>query len=279
MSNQIDFSSALSDLGQVLREALRTVGRPSEPQNDAIRALFTAVDATRMHLRRLRGVEPQTYAPAPQLVDLWREAAIAVAAFDRDLAIRLRLKAEFWSDPENWDAAECEHARIELEGLAESARGLLQRVVPSPDRQARNVSGDAHCFLSHASEDSVTVAAPLARAIETRGYRVWLDRFSLTLGDSLRARIDEGLRSSRYGVVVLSPSFLDKGWPMQEVRAILALEDADGRKRLLPVWHQVDVKKVAEKSPLLADRIGVSTDLGLEEVARQIIEQIASAAT
>ncbi|MBM4121610.1 MAG: toll/interleukin-1 receptor domain-containing protein [Nitrospira sp.] len=278
MNNGIDFSNALSDLNRTLRETLRSVARPSEPQKDAIRAVFTAVDATTMHLGRLRGVQPKSYAPNPELVDLWREAAIAVAAFDSDLAIRLRRKAEFWSDPENWNADECAHAGIQLESLAESARGLLQLVVPIPYRPTRDPSEDANCFLSHASEDTTTVAEPLMRAIETQGYRVWLDRFSLKLGDSLREKIDEGLRNSRYGVVVLSPNFFAKKWPMQEVRAILALEDADGRKRLLPVWHQVDYKAVARQSPFLADRIGVSTDLGMEEVARQIIDQIRSAA-
>lgn len=278
MNNDVDFSTALPDLARVLHEAMKSLRRPSELQKDAIRAVFTAVDATRMHLRRLRGTEPRSYAPNPELVDLWRESAIAMAAFDHELAIRLRRKAEFWSDPENWDADECEHARIQLEGLAESARGLLQRVVPSPDREPSDATRRAHCFLSHASEDRTTVAEPLARAIETEGYRVWFDKVSLVPGDSLRERIDEGLRSCRYGVVVLSPSFFAKSWPMREARAILALEDADGHKRLIPVWHQVDANYVARQCPLLADRIGIPTDLGLEEVARKIISQIGASA-
>lgn len=270
-----DFSSALPELAHLLQEKLKTLGRPTEPQKDAIRSMFTAVDATRMHLRRR---PPGVYAPNPELIDLWNDAAIQVAVFDPDLAIRLRSKAEFWSDPENWDAEECEHAGIQLESLAKSARGLLQRIVPSPDRQAPSIPGNVHCFLSHASEDTETVAEPLAKAIETSGYRVWFDKFALTTGDSLRAQIDEGLRVSRHGVVVLSPSFLAKPWPMREVYAFLALEDADGRKRLIPVWHRVGIKEIALKSPLLADRIGVQTDLGLEEVARRIISQIAFAA-
>jgi hypothetical protein len=274
MSNEVDFSSALPDLRREFREALRTLYRPSEPQKDAIRSVFSAVDATRMHLRRLRGITPQSYAPNPELVDLWREAAIEISAFNPDLSVRLRRKAEFWSDPESWDADECDHAAIQLDDLAESARGLLQRVVPSPDRTARNVRRETDCFLSHATEDVKTVAEPLARAIEAQGYHVWFDSFSLTQGDSLREGIDEGLRSSRFGVVVLSPSFFAKRWPMREVYAILALEDAEGYKRLLPVWHQIDANEVARQSPLLADRIGIPTDLGLEEVARRIVDRL-----
>jgi hypothetical protein len=38
-------------------------------------------------------------------------------------------------------------------------------------------------FISHASEDKQSVAAPLAVLLEAQGLRVWLDRYELTLGD------------------------------------------------------------------------------------------------
>ena len=48
-------------------------------------------------------------------------------------------------------------------------------------------------FISHASEDKEEVARPLARALQEEGYCVWLDDNELSLGDSLRLKIDEGL--------------------------------------------------------------------------------------
>lgn len=68
----------------------------------------------------------------------------------------------------------------------------------------------ADVFISHAWEDKAAVARPLADALVTRGYEVWYDEFTLKLGDSLRAKIDEGLRSARFAVVILSPSFITK---------------------------------------------------------------------
>jgi len=62
-------------------------------------------------------------------------------------------------------------------------------------------------FISHASEDKEQVALPLSLALRQRGVRVWLDKFELRIGDSLRQKIDEGLANSRFGVVILSPSF------------------------------------------------------------------------
>ena|SRR5215471_17857336 len=72
------------------------------------------------------------------------------------------------------------------------------------------------------------------------GLRVWLDRQELRIGDSFHEKIDEGLANSRFGIVVLSPNFLAKGWPRKELDGLLAIEDAVGSKIILPVWHQID---------------------------------------
>ena len=66
-------------------------------------------------------------------------------------------------------------------------------------------------FISHASEDKADVALPLAKHLQKFGFKVWLDDFELTLGDSLRRSIDCGLSQSKYGVVILSPAFFSKG--------------------------------------------------------------------
>jgi len=59
-------------------------------------------------------------------------------------------------------------------------------------------------FISHASEDTETIARPLAESLKRRGLRVWFDEHSLTVGDGLRRSIDDALRNAQFGVVVLS---------------------------------------------------------------------------
>ena len=66
-------------------------------------------------------------------------------------------------------------------------------------------------FISHASEDKDFVR-PLAEALRTHGVRVWYDEFELKPAMNLQRSINKGLAESRYGVVVLSYSFLTKGW-------------------------------------------------------------------
>ncbi len=87
-------------------------------------------------------------------------------------------------------------------------------------------------FISHASEDKVDVARPLAAHLQTLGLKVWLDDLELTLGDSLRRKIDQGLSRSRYGLVVLSPAFFLKEWPNKELDGLVARED--GRESARP---------------------------------------------
>jgi hypothetical protein len=128
-------------------------------------------------------------------------------------------------------------------------------------------------FISHASEDKETIARPLAEQLGKEGLRVWLDANELTLGDSLRRKIDHGLVQSRYGVVILSPAFFSKEWPQNELNGLFALESRRN-KVILPVWHQVDQNFIARYSPLLADRLEISTSLGLERVGDAVRKAI-----
>jgi hypothetical protein len=70
-----------------------------------------------------------------------------------------------------------------------------------------------HVFISHASEDKEDIAKPLAGHFIRAGLRVWLDEMELAVGDSIREKIDYGLRNSAYGIVILSPDFLKKNGP------------------------------------------------------------------
>jgi TIR domain len=68
-------------------------------------------------------------------------------------------------------------------------------------------------FISHASEDKDEFVRPLAAALQASGLLPWYDESALTVGDSLRGKIDEGLAKSRYGIVILSHPFFAKRWP------------------------------------------------------------------
>ncbi|TBR57725.1 molecular chaperone Tir [Westiellopsis prolifica IICB1] len=131
-------------------------------------------------------------------------------------------------------------------------------------------------FISHASEDKEGIVTPLAKALKNEGLRVWYDEFELKIGDSLRRKIDRGLANSRVGLVVLSQSFISKGWTNYELDGIVT-RTITGEQILLPIWHKISKQEVIEFSPSLADKVARSTATHtVEEIASEIAELIRS---
>jgi hypothetical protein len=126
-------------------------------------------------------------------------------------------------------------------------------------------------FISHASEDKNSFVRPLADALRSSGLSPWYDETTLTVGDSLRRKIDEGLAHSRYGIVVLSHPFFAKEWPQQELDGLMAREVA-GAKVILPVWHDITYEEVRGYSPILAGRVAAKSSEGLDGVVRKLRE-------
>jgi hypothetical protein len=116
---------------------------------------------------------------------------------------------------------------------------------------------DWDAFISHASEDKEFVR-PLAVALRSLGVSVWYDEFSLRLGDSLSASIDKGLAGSKFGLVVISQSFLSKQWPQYELRGLVHRDVYEGRV-IIPIWHGVTREQVMAFSPPLADKVAIIT--------------------
>lgn len=127
-------------------------------------------------------------------------------------------------------------------------------------------------FICHASEDKELFVRSLAEALRRENLDVWYDEFSLKLGDSLRRSIDKGLKSSRFGVVVLSPSFFAKRWTEYELDGLLEKEISRGEAVILPVWHKVSHNDVAAYSPSLAGRVAVSSANGISAVVNSIAD-------
>lgn len=129
-------------------------------------------------------------------------------------------------------------------------------------------------FISHASEDKESFVRTLAESLKDHNVEVQYDEFSLKLGDSLRQSIDQGLVKSRFGIVILSPAFFAKKWPQWELNGLVAREIDNKGQIILPIWHNVEKKDVLEFSPSLADKVGVSTEQGLEFVVNKLLEVI-----
>lgn len=179
---------------------------------------------------------------------------------------------------------------VDMQGLRGSTRASV-RTLPGPLPELREAplssvpslvrepppavesGGEAYdVFISHASEDKDTIVRSLAIELVGKGLKVWYDEFTLRIGDSLRQKIDKGLAKSRVGLVVLSPSFVSKGWTNYELDGIVT-RTVSGDQILLPIWHNITKQEVIDFSPSLADKVARSTATHtIEEIATEIAE-------
>lgn len=187
------------------------------------------------------------------------------------------------------------YVTIDLGGLRGSVRSSVRKL-PSPLPEYREpplssvpsllhkepiTIGDSEdsymeydVFISHASEDKDSVVRPLAQALVAKGLKVWYDEFELKIGDSLRRKIDSGLAKSKLGIVVLSQSFIKKGWTNYELDGIISKANT-GEQVLLPIWHGITKQEVLDYSPSLADKVARNTaSYTVEEIAEEIAELI-----
>ena len=135
--------------------------------------------------------------------------------------------------------------------ITQELRSQYSHKSPATMMLKRKVKDDA--FISHASEDKEEFVKPLVNALQVTGYRVWYDEFTLKVGDSLRRSIDNGLKNSRYGIVVFSNAFFAKNWTQYELDGLVTRE-MGGHKVILPIWHMVSKNQVQDYSPSLADK-------------------------
>lgn len=114
-------------------------------------------------------------------------------------------------------------------------------------------------FISHASEDKKEFVDPLVAALQDAGIRVWYDTLEMQWGKSLREQIDNGIKRSKFAILVLSKNFFAKQWPRRELDGILAKQDVTGATPL-PIWYNINFEEVYEFSPTLSGVYSLSTD-------------------
>ena len=106
-------------------------------------------------------------------------------------------------------------------------------------------------FVSYGHEDAGWVRV-LAGNLHRAGFDVFLDEWELVGGDRVTGRLEEGIRGSANGVLVVSPHALSRPWVREEYEALLRQAVQEPGRRLIPVLYAD-----AELPPFLANRLWV----------------------
>jgi len=134
-------------------------------------------------------------------------------------------------------------------------------------------------FVSHAWEDKESFANEFVEELTALGVSVWYDKDKIAWGDPMRARIDDGLRKSKFGVVVISPNYIADGkyWTKTELDGLFQLESVNG-KMLLPIWHNITNREVMDYSPIIAGRLAMTTaSMTPKEIADELVKLLPDA--
>lgn len=89
-------------------------------------------------------------------------------------------------------------------------------------------------FLSHSSKDKAVVR-PLAERLRADGVKVWFDEWVLKPGDSIPAKIEEGLEHSRVLVLCMSANAFGSDWAQLESGTFGFRNPLNKERRFLPL--------------------------------------------
>lgn len=125
-------------------------------------------------------------------------------------------------------------------------------------------------FLCHAWPDRQAAAKDVYDLLLGEGVATWFSEVSLRPGTDMRIAIEKGLRSSRMGLVLVTPAMLttlrnDRSVANSELSALLR------RNLLVPVMHGATFEELDQVAPMLASRGGFSTG---EESMKEIVVKI-----
>lgn len=128
-------------------------------------------------------------------------------------------------------------------------------------------------FLSHNSFDKDTVEA-IGSWLTNKGLSVWIDKWSMSAGDSLIEKVAEGIESSDKLVVFLSPDSVNSNWVKKEVATGLILELAEekglGSKFVIPA-----LLKTCKIPIMLRDKIYANfSDKPFENACEELLNGI-----
>lgn len=233
----------------------------SKKINDAAKSITsrTSASMTQSKLRQISGWESDRAKKSAESADLGKK--IADKRQKRNEAYLKLQKAQ--QDEQKKQERQLKNMQMNYEKRISQLQSLA---IPGRAHSTGSYSevateeAEYDVFVSHAWEDKDSFADEFVKELRKLNLRVWYDTSQIKWGDSMRAKIDDGLKKSKFGVAVLSPDYIKEGkyWTKAELDGLFQLESVNG-KMLLPVWHNLTKKEVMDYSPIIAGKLAMNT--------------------
>ncbi len=213
------------------------------------------------------------------------KASAESAAYEKKIADKrakrneayLKLQKEQEKEQKNQQKAFNDLQRMYESRIAElEAQSMPTITSPSINSSNPESNVEYDVFISHAWEDKEDFVDKLFHELESLGAKVWYDTSKIKWGDSMRKKIDEGLRKSKFGIIVLSPNYIaeNKYWTKVELDGLFQMESING-KTILPIWHNLTKQEIMDFSPIIAGKLALTTaTMTPKEIAEELFELI-----
>src|SRR5882672_4496453 len=89
-------------------------------------------------------------------------------------------------------------------------------------------------FLSHSAKDK-TAVREVAERLRKDGLKVWFDEWVIKPGDSIPAKIEEGLEHSRVLVLCMSANAFGSDWAQLEAGTFRFRDPLNKERRFIPL--------------------------------------------
>lgn len=130
-------------------------------------------------------------------------------------------------------------------------------------------------FLCHATEDK-EIARKVASDLSLHGIKVWFDEWEMKVGDSLSTKIQEGIHTSAYMVVILSNISIRKPWVIKEINTGFAKELERNDVFVLPALVNGNL---TDMPPFFLDKVYADFRDEYQLGIKQILDKVAPKGT
>ena len=122
-------------------------------------------------------------------------------------------------------------------------------------------------FVSYVVEDR-EIVDELYKRLTDAGLRIWYAKEQLHIGADIRSVVNDGLRSVRYGILLISPEYKSH-WSAGESFVLM-----QNKKHLLPILHKQTIEKVALQMPGIYEIYCLNTNVGIEPIITEIVKRV-----